>query len=338
MIEGSEPFRLQFGARRVGLTTVMALLFILGVVAALGPAGASARQGTDSRVSRAEVHAALRAEIRRVLSGNSSPPSLSRPHVETSHPFKQSWTAAPAVRRTAQGDGIDLLTPANGSAWQWAPGGFLHFSWYNAWYCPGCNGVVVMIVFDSTGNHAYEGTGVCPASSAPSCPTSVDVSLNPGTYTWGVGVALGTNPTHLSDIWAFQISGAAPAPGTTTTPPPPPPPPRTTTTATTATSATTTAPPATTTAPPATTTAPAPTPTPTTAPTPEPTPKCHVPNVKGMRLADAQIRLFKANCSLGKVTNVHSKVQKGRVIDQSPAPGGTFASDTPVRVMVSSGR
>jgi beta-lactam-binding protein with PASTA domain len=57
-----------------------------------------------------------------------------------------------------------------------------------------------------------------------------------------------------------------------------------------------------------------------------------------MRLADAQIKLFKVNCALGKVTNVHSKVQKGRVVDQSPGPGGVFAADTKVRLMVSSGR
>lgn len=326
MTKGMQPRRLNLAGRRAGGATVLAALFILGLLAALNAGGANARSGAAKHVSKAEAHAALRAELRRVANGSSSAAAMTRQHNSAARSLKQAWAAAPTALRNAKGDGIDLLSPANGSTWQWAPGGTLHFSWYNGWYCPGCSGVIVMIVFDSQGNHAYEGSGICPASSAPSCPTSVDVALNPGTYTWGVGVGLGTNPNHVSDIWSFQIVGGAPPPATTTAPPPPPPPPPTTTapppptTTATTTTATTTAPSA-----------------PTTTATP-PAPKCRVPNVKGMRLADAQIKLFKVNCALGTVTKVHSTVPKGRVAAQSPAPGGVFAADTKVRLMVSSGR
>ena len=324
-------FRPSFKARRARSVAVVLALFAVGLTAAMYSAGGAKAGAAGRPITRDVMRAALRQELRTIrVSGPGTHALLTR--TAGRHPFRRAAALTPSAQRTAKGDGIDLLEPANGSSWVWAAGGYLHFSWYNDWYCTNCLGAVAIVVFDSQGNHAYEGGGACSASIAPSCGTSVDVSLNPGHYTWGVGVSFGQGDTHVSDIWSFDIvSSSAPTPpATTTTVPTPPPPPTTTTT--------TVPPPATTTSetppppPPTTTTAP---PT-TTAPAPAPT--CHVPNVKGMLLADAQLRIFNSNCALGTVTRAKSKVRKGRVIGQSPVSGRTLADDAPVRLLVSRGR
>jgi hypothetical protein len=77
-----------------------------------------------------------------------------------------------------------------------------------------------------------------------------------------------------------------------------------------------------------------------TTPTPPPAApalQCHVPNVKRLLLADARSRILSGNCSLGRVSRAKATIPKGRVISQSPAPGGGYANSTPVRLLVSRG-
>jgi hypothetical protein len=164
------------------------------------------------------------------------------PHVLRSHPASTAGAAVRAiVTRTAAssgtwlsvgspssiersaGDGIALIAPANGSSLPAsAP---ISFSWLEGWYCPGCDGVEALIVAtDPSLQHSvYLGGGQCPASSSPSCPTQATAGPFPaGTYYWAVGLKLGNNPTHASDVWSFTVTGSgsaptAPAPTTGTT-------------------------------------------------------------------------------------------------------------------------
>jgi hypothetical protein len=246
-------------------------------------------------------------------------------HAETVSTRPEMRALSRALLTHSSGDGIDLFAPGNGTAWTWSAGGYLAFSWYEAWYCTGCDGVEVLLVWDSNGNKVAELDGVCPASSSPSCPTQAQISLPPGSYTWGVGIQLGSNPTHVSDIWRFDITGSAPAPPATTTAVPPPP----------------TAPTTTTTAPPPPTAPVAPPASVTTAAPPVATAvvRCRVPKLRGMTVAAAQLKLFNANCSLGSVTRIRSSsVRRGRVISSSPSAGKSLPADARVRVAVSRGR
>jgi hypothetical protein len=128
---------------------------------------------------------------------------------------------SPTSTGRAQGDGIDLSAPANGSSWP--DTATISFAWSEAWYCPECDGVEVFLVATdpALNNVVSRQAGPCPASSAPSCPTSTTAGPFPaGTYYWAVGLQLGSNPVHVSDEWSFTVTGGA-------APPPPPPPPPT---------------------------------------------------------------------------------------------------------------
>lgn len=256
------------------------------------------------------------------------------------HAKRNAESLTPLRLRASSGDGIDLIAPSDGSSWIWSSTGYLQFSWYEGWYCPGCDGVEVLLVMDTQSNVVAERDGVCPASNAPSCPTSAQISLNPGVYRWGVGVQLGSNPQHVSDIWTFEI--VAPT-GPTTTAPPPATSPTTVvapTAPTTATTTTTSAPPA---APATTTTDASPTTTTTTtvapAQAPRASPVCRVPMVRGMTLANAQLRIFNANCSIGAIARAYSAVvAKGRVITSSPPAGAVRKAGSSVRILLSLGQ
>jgi hypothetical protein len=293
-----------------------AAMFACGVAAA---AFVAARADGFSTTSAAKAVSASRVTAQVRAFATTRAVAFARSH-RVAHRLS---TVRPAAARAAQGDGIDLLAPPNGSQWPWSQGASLGFSWSEAWYCPGCDGVEVMIVADEQGNQVWEGDGVCPASSAPSCPTGAQVSLAPGSYKWIVAVKLGDNPTHLSDVWTVDVLPAAAPPATTTAPAP-------------------TAPPGTTTAPPSTTTTAAPaTTTAATATTAVPAaapPACRVPGVRGMRLADAELKLFRANCDVGKVARQHAKLAKGRVVDQAPRLGAVRPNGAKVRLVVSLGR
>jgi serine/threonine-protein kinase len=66
-------------------------------------------------------------------------------------------------------------------------------------------------------------------------------------------------------------------------------------------------------------------------------PKCVVPNVIGKTLSAAETALFKANCTLGTVTNKKSStVPKGNVISVSPKVGTTTSAK--VNLTVSTGK
>jgi beta-lactam-binding protein with PASTA domain len=60
--------------------------------------------------------------------------------------------------------------------------------------------------------------------------------------------------------------------------------------------------------------------------------------VKGKTLAAARTALTSAHCATGKVTKKFSKVKKGRVISQSPAPGSNLAAGAKVNLAVSKGK
>jgi hypothetical protein len=91
---------------------------------------------------------------------------------------------------------------------------------------------------------------------------------------------------------------------------------------------------------------PSPTPPPSTPPPSTPPPStpppatvvCVVPNVVGRTLASARIRIFNANCTLGRVSKARSSRKKGTVIAQAPHAGTTRAEGGRVNVIVSRGR
>jgi len=65
---------------------------------------------------------------------------------------------------------------------------------------------------------------------------------------------------------------------------------------------------------------------------------CVVPKVKGKKLAAAKSAIKRAHCSVGKVTKAFSsRVKKGRVISQKPAPGKKLAAGSKVKLKVSKG-
>lgn len=170
-------------------------------------------------MSTTQARARLVSSLRDAVAAAAPPPAIGR--VST----LRSADAARRARRVANGggrhlqvalgDGVDLIAPPNGSSWELSASGSLHFEWYEDWHCTGCDGVEALAILDGAGNTVYQQTWPCPASSAPSCPTSVNlVGFSPGTYSWAVAVKLGENPTHVSDAWSFAV--VAPAATTTT--------------------------------------------------------------------------------------------------------------------------
>jgi len=75
------------------------------------------------------------------------------------------------------------------------------------------------------------------------------------------------------------------------------------------------------------------------APPPPPAakPACVVPKLRGRTLARAKVLIVRARCSLGKVTRVRSRVKRGVVLRQSPAPGSRKARGAKVSLRVSRG-
>ena len=67
-------------------------------------------------------------------------------------------------------------------------------------------------------------------------------------------------------------------------------------------------------------------------------PPCIVPNVKGKTLAVAENALRQVHCKAGKVTKKYSRVKKGRVISQRPAPGTNLATGAKVDLVLSKGK
>ena len=65
---------------------------------------------------------------------------------------------------------------------------------------------------------------------------------------------------------------------------------------------------------------------------------CIVPNVKGKPLPAAKRAIRKARCKLGKIKRAFSKLRKGRVVSQQPAPRRIVPAGTAVRLTVSRGR
>ena len=67
-------------------------------------------------------------------------------------------------------------------------------------------------------------------------------------------------------------------------------------------------------------------------------PVCLVPKLKGKTLAAARGALTSAHCATGKVTKKFSRVKKGRVISQRPAPGTSLAAGAKVNLVISKGK
>jgi hypothetical protein len=65
---------------------------------------------------------------------------------------------------------------------------------------------------------------------------------------------------------------------------------------------------------------------------------CLVPKLKGKTAKAARSALTKAHCGIGKVTKKFSKVKKGRVVSQKPAPGTKLAAGAKVNFAVSKGK
>jgi hypothetical protein len=207
---------MRISGRRVGLPLVV-LGAVVGI-ATLLPAGAgasAARRTGPLRLSsssfRGHRGSTSTSAVRSALAG------------ATVRAGTRLSPLSPASTERTQGDGIDLIAPANGSSWPDTAA--ISFSWSEDWYCPGCDGVEVLLVATdpSFNNIVTRQAGPCPASNAPSCPTSTSAGPFPaGTYYWAIGLQLGSNPVHVSDIWSFTVtaSGTPPPPPPPTTPPP----------------------------------------------------------------------------------------------------------------------
>ncbi len=61
---------------------------------------------------------------------------------------------------------------------------------------------------------------------------------------------------------------------------------------------------------------------------------CVVPRLKGLRLSDAKSALTDGRCRVGKITRVHSKSRKGRVLSQNRRPGRRLAIGAKVALRV----
>jgi PASTA domain len=159
-------------------------------------------------------------------------------------------------------------------------------------------------------------------------PSGFDFSIS-SAFDDGTG-SLDSAPNY--GAWSYQVLLAPPPPppdppAPPASPPPPPPP-----------TAPTAPPPAT--SPPAPTAPTAPTAPPASPPTPAPPPAgvaCIVPKVVGRTLASARIRIFSANCTLGRVSKARSSKRKGTVIAQGPHAGTARAEGGRVNVIVSRG-
>jgi hypothetical protein len=64
---------------------------------------------------------------------------------------------------------------------------------------------------------------------------------------------------------------------------------------------------------------------------------CVVPNARGQTVARARLILKKANCRLGQIRMVRSRLKKGRVVSQAPRAGAQLAAGGRVNLVVSSG-
>jgi hypothetical protein len=73
--------------------------------------------------------------------------------------------------------------------------------------------------------------------------------------------------------------------------------------------------------------------------TPIPLADCTVPNLKGLTLAVARMRIVQKHCSVGVVTRAYStSARAGRVIRQTPPTGSALARGAEVDLLVSRGR
>jgi uncharacterized delta-60 repeat protein len=69
------------------------------------------------------------------------------------------------------------------------------------------------------------------------------------------------------------------------------------------------------------------------------TPPCIVPKVKGKTLSKAKSAIKRAHCAVGQVKPAYStKVRKGRVISQRPAPRKMLAAGSKIKLKVSKGK
>lgn len=65
---------------------------------------------------------------------------------------------------------------------------------------------------------------------------------------------------------------------------------------------------------------------------------CVVPKLKGKSLPASRRALSKARCRAGRITRKYSRVRKGRVVSQKPAPGRHLAVGAKVNLVVSKGK
>jgi hypothetical protein len=80
-------------------------------------------------------------------------------------------------------------------------------------------------------------------------------------------------------------------------------------------------------------------PPPPPPPPPSPPPKtCRVPSVVHLRLHFAKVSIRRAGCVVGAIRHIRSRVSRGRVVSQRPAPRTVLTGDLRVRLTVSLGR
>jgi hypothetical protein len=189
------------------------------------------RTSSASATESATVSSALTGDARDALAVLLFGQSLrKKDDLEPSEPSRLRSVARRSLAAATR-DGITLLSPPNGSSWEKNATGYMHFSWYQEWYCTTCWGFVGMIIATDPGlvNAVWKGGGDCPPSSSPSCQTVADVGgFAPGTYYWAVGVGFaGDSRTFVSDLFSFTVVAPATAPPPPPAPPvaPPPPPP-----------------------------------------------------------------------------------------------------------------
>jgi uncharacterized repeat protein (TIGR02543 family) len=161
----------------------------------------------------------------------------------------------------------------------------------------------------------------CSHPYATTTPVTLTAIASGGsTFIGWSGDCSGQQPTCTITMNANRTVGANFNLNTTPPPPPPPPPP---------------GPP-----PPPPPPPPGPPPPPPPPPPPAPPPKyCLVPDVVGLKEADAKSKIVKAGCANGKVTRKYSiRRPKGRVLSQNPTADFVLDTGSKINFTVSKGK
>jgi len=202
---------------------------------------------------------------------------------------------------TVKPDGTDLHRLTTNTSWDseptWSPDGT------RIAFVSDRTGIPSLWMMDADGGNQV--AVPTPFSGVEDPAWSPDGTRIAYTYGWDVWTENpdGSDPVNLTSA-SQAHNGSADWQPALPPPPPPPPPPQ-----------------------------PPPPPPPPPLPPPPPPTRCRVPNVVGLRLASARLRIRRAHCSVGRVRRARSR-RVGRVLAQSPRPGTRRPAGTPVRLVV----